>query len=149
MTQHTVTISKATEADFESLAALLASVNLPSEGVAEHLDGFLVARDTEGKFIGCAGLERYGQLGLLRSVAVSPHHQKDGLGLQITRAVLDRAAQDGVAEVVLLTTTARDFFARKFGFVETQRSAYNAQLSESAEWQMPCCSSAVLMKLTL
>ena len=50
---------------------------------------------------------------------------------------------------MLLTTTARKFFAEKFGFREAARADYDARLADSAEWQMPRCSSAAFMRLDL
>jgi amino-acid N-acetyltransferase len=139
-----VTIAKASYADLQEILALLAAVQLPQDGVAEHLDGFLIARDGH-RLVGCAGLERYRELGLLRSVAVSPDHQQGGLGTRLTAALLDEAANSGVEEVVLLTTTARDFFALRFGFAEVERAAYDERLVESPEWRLPRCASAVCM----
>jgi amino-acid N-acetyltransferase len=74
-------IRKAEQADLDDhqgLLALLTRVELPHEGVSEHLHNFFVARDQEGQLIGSAGLERYGSLALLRSVAVSPEYQYSG-----------------------------------------------------------------------
>jgi amino-acid N-acetyltransferase len=139
-----VTIAKASRADLQEILALLTAVELPQEGVAGHLDGFLIARDGN-RLVGCAGLERYRELGLLRSVAVAPDHQQEGLGTRLTAALLNGAANSGVEEVVLLTTTARDFFARRFGFAEVPRAAYDGRLAESPEWRLPRCASAVCM----
>jgi hypothetical protein len=50
---------------------------------------------------------------------------------------------------VILTTTARDFFGRKFGFEVSGRDAYEGALARSPEWNLPRCSSAVLMRLNL
>jgi N-acetylglutamate synthase-like GNAT family acetyltransferase len=59
--------------------------------------------------------------------------------------VLDDAARSGIEEVVLLTTTACDFFARRFGFTEARRADYYEILDQSAEWKLPRCASAVRM----
>jgi amino-acid N-acetyltransferase len=139
-----VTISQASRADLPEILDLLVAVELPQEGVAEHLDGFLVAREGN-RLVGCAGLERYPRLGLLRSVAVAPDSQHSGLGSKLTAALLEDAAESGLDEVVLLTTTARDFFARQFGFAKVPRTAYDERLAESPEWKLPRCSSAVCM----
>jgi len=85
------------------MLALLTVVGLPPEGVAEHLQGFVVARDANGRLVGSAGIERYGVFGLLRSVAVGPDLQRSGLGSRLVAEVLDIAANVGVGEVVLLT----------------------------------------------
>ena len=144
-----ISVSKASRADLDELLAILAVVNLPTEGVVEHLDHFWVARDIDNRLVGCAGLEMYGRLGLLRSVAVSPDSRHAGLGSKLTSAILDDAAEAGIEEVVLLTTTARDFFARRFGFLEADRADYNERLAISQEWSLPRCSSAAFMLLRL
>jgi len=63
--------------------------------------------------------------------------------------VLKRAAGEGVTEVVLLTTTAKEYFQIKFGFNEARRSGYEKRLANSPEWNLPRCSSAVFMTLKL
>ncbi len=149
MNQSTIRISKAEGTDLADLLSLLTLVELPHEGVAEHLSNFFVARNGEQQLIACAGLERYGNLALLRSVAVSPEHQHTGIGSSLSIALLEDAAQSGINEVVLLTTTARDFFARRFGFAEANRAEFEAPLASSPEWLLPRCSSAVFMRLRL
>jgi len=149
MNNQDATISGASRSDLEDIFALLTAVNLPHEGVSEHLESFIVARDAEGHLVGCAGLERHGDVGMLRSVAVSPELQKSGLGSRLTSAVVENAVGDGIKEVVLLTTTARDFFARRFGFVDAERSDYESRLTQSPEWNLPRCSSAAFMRLDL
>ncbi|MFL6212102.1 MAG: GNAT family N-acetyltransferase [Pyrinomonadaceae bacterium] len=147
MSDEAITIGPATPADLAELLALLAAVNLPPDGVAEHLAGFLVARASSGQLVGSVGLERYGDVGLLRSAAVAPDMQRAGLGARLVAALLARARAAGVQEVALLTTTARDFFARRFGFTEADRAAYEAQLAAAPEWRLPRCASASFMCL--
>jgi amino-acid N-acetyltransferase len=142
-------IERAAAADLPGLLSLLDSVNLPREGVAEHLTHFLVARDAAGRIAGCVGMERHGPVALLRSAAVAPDLQGAGLGQRLTAALLELARDEGVTEVLLLTTTARKFFADKFGFREAARADYDALLADSPEWNLPCCSSAVFMRLDL
>ena len=139
-----IAISKASPADLQEILDLLTAVQLPQEGVVEHLGSFWIARAAH-RLVGCAGLERYHRLALLRSVAVAPDCQHSGLGSKLTAALLETAAESGIDEVVLLTTTARDFFARRFRFAEVQRAAYDERLAESAEWQLPRCASAICM----
>ena len=108
----TVQIIKAQADDATALAevcALLGEVNLPIEGVAEHFSHFLLARD-DSRLVGCVGLEVYGEVALLRSLAVVPRQQKTGLGRQLTEQILKSAKASGARDVVLLTTTATDFF---------------------------------------
>lgn len=144
-----INLSPAQPSDLNEILALLTTVNLPCEGVAEHLDGFLVARDKRGQIIATIGMERHGRVGLIRSAAVAPSHQRSGLGSHLSVQLLGRAEAEGMDEVVLLTTTAREFFARRFGFAEADRAAYEEKLSGSPEWNLPRCSSAAFMTLRL
>ena len=145
----TITIRRAIDGDLGELLALLAAVELPDDGVREFLDGFVVARDPAGRLVGAAGVERHGGTGLLRSVAVAPGLQRSGLGSRLVAHVLDEAAGSGLDEIVLLTTTARTFFAERFGFHKADRSAYDATLAASPEWRLPRCSSAAFLRRSL
>ena len=149
MSERTTKIGRAATADLSELLSLLDSVQLPREGVAEHLSGFLVARDAVGRLVGCVGMERHGEVGLLRSAAVAPDLQHTGLGSRLVAALLEQARAEGVGEMTLLTTTARDFFARRFGFALGERADYESRLSGSPEWRLPRCSSAAFMRLRL
>lgn len=144
-----ITITDASLDDLSDILELLANVELPHNGVAENVDAFLVARDESSRPIATIGLERHGNTALLRSAAVAPEYQGCGIGSLLTERLLQRATNDGVERVVLLTTTAREFFAKRFGFCETSRSNYDQELAESSEWNLPRCSSAVCMSLDL
>ena len=76
--------------------------------------------DREERPIGCAGLERYGELSMLRPVAISPVRQHCGTDSRLTDSPLGDAANNRIRETVLLTATTRDFFARRFGFAGKQ-----------------------------
>jgi hypothetical protein len=52
-------------------------------------------------------------------------------------------------EVLLLKSTARDFFERRFGFVVANREDYDDRLANLPEWRLPRCFSAVLMKVDI
>lgn len=149
MNNEKITIAAATTAELDDVLSLLSAVGLPLEGVAEHLDDFLLATDERGQLLGCAGLERYGESALLRSVAVRGALKGAGIGSRLTARTLEHAKETGIKEVVLLTTTAREFFARRFGFADVSRSDYDARFSTSPEWSLPRCSSVAVMKLEL
>jgi N-acetylglutamate synthase-like GNAT family acetyltransferase len=117
--------------------------------VKEHFGSFLVARSGGGRILGCVGLEHHGEIGLLRSAAVLSEYQDQWIGNKLIRELLKRASNEGVTEVVLLTTTAGEYFQNKFGFKEAKRSDYDERLANSPEWNLPHCSSAVFMTLKL
>lgn len=136
---------KATSADLPSIEALLNALSLPVAGVAEHLEGVRVAEES-GALLGVAGLERHGQVALLRSVAVVPSSRGQGVAARLVGEVLDQARRLDLEEVYLLTTTAETYFPR-FGFVAVPLSVAPAALLASREFQDACPQSATLMHL--
>jgi len=144
-----IAITNASADDLQAILDLLSQVQLPHDGVAENLNGFLVARDESSRLIATIGLERHGNTALLRSAAVAPEYQGCGIGSRLTERLLERATNNGMEKVVLLTSTASDFFARRFGFCETSRTVFDKDLAASPEWNLPRCSSAVCMSLDL
>jgi amino-acid N-acetyltransferase len=149
MTAQIVTIERATPACLEEALSVLTQAELPHEGVKEHLGGFLVARSGEGLILGCVGLERHADFGLLRSAAVLPAYRSQRVGSKLIRELIKQAASEGILELALLTTTAKDYFEKKFGFKEANRAHYEQRLQNSPEWNLPRCSSAAFMTLKL
>jgi len=149
MIDQIVTIERASLACLEEALEILSRAELPHGGVKENIESFLVAWNDFGKLVGCVGMERHGELGLLRSAAVLPEFQGRRIGGKLVSELLMRAASEGVTEVALLTTTAKDFFEKKFGFNEASRTLYEDRLQNSPEWNLPRCSSATFMTLIL
>ncbi len=143
-----LTVSPAANADLPAIIALLASNELPTADVQpdSHPEFLITRRD--GRVIGVVGLERYGDVGLLRSLAVSPDHRGLGLGVALTRALEDSAARSGIASLVLLTETARDFFLRR-GYQVISRDDAPEAVQASSEFRSLCPDSAVCMKREL
>jgi amino-acid N-acetyltransferase len=135
----------ASQTDLAEVLNLLEQSHLPKTGVAEHIQNFILALEGN-KLIGCAGLEIYGDAGLLRSVAIAPAYQKQGLGSRLTQSILDLAEHHGLSSVSLLTETAKDYFPR-FGFAEVARAALPESLKDSAEFKGACSDSATAMLL--
>ena len=144
-----ITITEASSDELTEILDLLSQVQLPHDGVAENVRTFLIARDESSRLIATIGLEQHGNTALLRSAAVAPQYQGCGIGSRLTEQLLQRATNDGIERVVLLTSTAREFFERRFGFCETPRTKYDNDLSDSSGWNLPRCSSAVCMSLDL
>lgn len=142
-----ITTTAASPGDLTDILDLLSQVQLPQDGVAQNVSAFLVARDESSRLIATIGLERHGNTALLRSAAVAPEYQGCGIGSRLTEQLLARATIDGVERIVLLTSTARDFFEKRFGFCATSRAVFDKELAASSEWNLPRCSSAVCMSL--
>jgi amino-acid N-acetyltransferase len=140
-----ITYHPASKADLEQVLALLEASGLPTAGVPEHISSFILAKD-EGKLAGCAGLEVHDKAGLLRSVAVEQNHRSMGIGLELTRAILELAKQKHLNSLSLLTETAQNYFPR-FGFMPVHRSELPKSLWESQEFKGACPDTAVAMML--
>lgn len=134
-------------ADWPQVAELLMGASLPLEGAEQNLSSFLLAFRS-GRLIASAGLEHYGDKALLRSVAVHHTERGTGLGQEVVRRLLDQAHAAEVKAIVLLTTTADQFFPR-FGFVNVTRSEVPAEVLASPEFQGVCPSSSTVMQLDL
>ena len=140
-------IRGATSHDLPAVISLLEQNNLPLAGIDHHVATTLVAQRS-ARVVGCAALEVFGTAGLLRSVAVAEARRGEGLGHQLTQAVLDLARTRGVANVYLLTTTAASFFPR-FGFREVARADVDRAVQGSVEFTIACPASAVAMRADL
>ena len=143
----TILINSAAATDLPAILALLDRTDLPPDGLADHLSTTLVARDEEA-IIGSAALEVYDEGALLRSVAVEPSYQGQGIGQQLTQAVLSLAKEQGIPVVYLLTETAGDFFPR-FGFQTVARQDVAPSVQQSVEFTTVCPTSALVMVVNL
>lgn len=142
-----LSIGTARAHELPAVLALLARCRLPEAGLTEHADTLLVAR-SQGRIVGCAALEVYGQQGLLRSVAVDEDLRGSGLGGDLTKAVLSVASGRGVRRVYLLTETAAGFFPR-FGFTVVDRASVSGAVRASEEFTTACPTTATVMALDL
>lgn len=138
-----IRIEPATRDDADALLALMERAQLPTDGLRDHLDAALVARDGD-RVVGSAAIEVYADGGLLRSVAVDADHRGAGLGERLTAAAIEDAERRALPALYLLTTTAERFFPR-FGFERIAREDVPASVQASIEFRGACPASAVVM----
>jgi amino-acid N-acetyltransferase len=140
-------IGRANPGDLPEVHTLLQRSRLPLDGLDEHVETMIVARE-ESHVVGTAALELYADGALLRSVVVDPAVQGRRLGHKLTETALQMAQQHGVRAVFLLTTTAEAFFP-KFGFEPVARADVPASVLASVEFRYACPASAVVMRKRL
>jgi len=139
---------RAAKADLRAVEAFLAATERPVGGVADQLERFWLAVHGN-QIVGCAGLEKYGAIALLRSVAVLPERRNQGIGKALISHIMQDAMSANLTDLYLLTTHADRYFAG-FGFrALLNRSAAPNALLASAEFQGACPESATLMRLSL
>ena len=126
-----------------AIRALLAACDLPVEGAPEDAESFFVAARID-RIVGCAGLERHGADGLLRSLAVAPELRAQGLAAKLCAEVERRARELGARQLFLLTETAEAWFHAR-GYRALERSAAPRAIAASREFAAVCPAAAVLM----
>jgi N-acetylglutamate synthase-like GNAT family acetyltransferase len=130
--------------DLRGALDLLGRSELTEQDVAEGWGHYFVVREDDGRVVGVAGLEIHGEDGLLRSVAVDPDYRGQGLAASLVEAALERANRLRLRAVYLLTTGARDYFARR-GFADCDREGAPEPIRESWEFRTGCPSTAAFM----
>ncbi|MBI1806431.1 MAG: GNAT family N-acetyltransferase [Ignavibacteria bacterium] len=142
-----LTIRKATASDLSAIVDILQKTKLGTEELINHLSHFFVA-ESDGTIIGTIGLEIYKPIGLLRSAAVLPSFQGKGVGQKLVDALVEYARGQGLSELVLLTTTATDYFEKK-RFVKVRREGITGEVLTSDQFRGACPSTAIPMRKVL
>jgi amino-acid N-acetyltransferase len=140
-------IERALDSDRPAIEGLLTANGLPLDGLDVALPTAVVARDAGG-IVGCAAIEPYGPVGLLRSVCVAAELRGSGLGTRLVAAVEALAVERGVADLYLLTETAETWFPR-LGYVATVRGSVPAALKASPEFTSACPEGAAVLRKRL
>ena len=141
------TLRNATPKDLASILELLEASKLPTAGVKDHFQNFLLEFEHD-TLLACAGLEIYGDAGLLRSVVVNSRRRSKGIGSRLVNAILENAKKHQLSSISLLTQTAQDYFPR-FGFKRVTRENLPETLNASKELRGACPDTAVVMMLEL
>jgi amino-acid N-acetyltransferase len=143
-----IEIRTATAGDRDEVVALLERTALPPDGIDEQFGEPYAVATSGGRIVGAAGVEVYGDAGLLRSVAVNPAWQGHGLGQRLTEDRLRWAAARGLGTVYLMTNTAAGYFPR-LGFEPVAREEVPAAVCGSLQFASVCPSTAAVMALRL
>ncbi|MBX3162190.1 MAG: UDP-N-acetylmuramate--L-alanine ligase [Deltaproteobacteria bacterium] len=135
----------AQRADMPAVRAVLASVNLEDEPARDdQFPCFFVLRNERGTS-GTVCLEVIGDDAILRALAVHPDFRGAGYGWMLADMAVNQARWRGVRRIYLVTETASDFFAAKFGFRVVDRSTLG-KLSQHETFQR---STGVAMRVDL
>ncbi|WP_276372362.1 arsenic resistance N-acetyltransferase ArsN2 [Chryseolinea sp. H1M3-3] len=128
----------------QELESFLELNNLPFTDLTLEGNVFWKYCDPQGNMVGSGGLEMYGDVALLRSVAVRQAERSKNLGSKIVNKLLQHAKESGIKSVFLLTETAHDFFLKK-GFTDLSRDEVPIALKTSSEFSFVCPASAKCM----
>ncbi|HVV56702.1 MAG TPA: arsenic resistance N-acetyltransferase ArsN2 [Mucilaginibacter sp.] len=127
--------------------SLLSAEKLPVSDLPPGLDNFLVAVGNNEVW-GVAGLEIYGNYGLLRSLAVKPAFRDQGIAGKLVGEIEKLAQAKGLNAIYLLTETAPEYFSKK-GYIKITRTSVPAEVMHSSEFSYVCPQSAIVMQKSL
>jgi arsenate reductase len=133
--------------DRDAIRGLLLANSLPVADFDTAPLRHWVACERE-ELVGVIALEGAGKVALLRSLAVAPAWRRLGLGRALVERLEVDATAEGTRELVLLTQTARDFFAR-LGYTPLDRAAVPPAVTRSAEFTVLCREDAHCLARTL
>jgi len=137
-------LEPALSSDWHAVTALLGALRLPLAGLDDQFpEAYAVVRHG-GKLVGVAGLQRHGQFGLLRSVAVAEASRGSGIGRALVTERLAVARMAGLRGAYLLTTGAAEWFLR-LGFERVARTTVPEELLSSPEFVDACPASAACL----
>lgn len=138
-----VTVRPGTRDDRAAIEDLLASADLPRDGLGVPLTDFVVAISGD-RIVGAGAIEHHGPDALLRSLVVDPSVRSRGIGSALVAALERVAAEAGLGGPYLLTTSAESFFSRR-GYRRIPRDGAPAPVRASLEWATVCGDTAVAL----
>lgn len=140
-------VAPASAEDLTAIRALLERSGLPTSDLESARPEFAVIREN-GQVIAAGALQPFASSALLRSVVVAPERRGRGLGQALVSELERVARARRINQLVLLTQTAADFFARQ-GYRIIERSSAPEDMQASAEFHSLCPGSATCMAKTL
>lgn len=124
---------------------MLAESGLPTEDLAGSWhENFLVARDGR-TIVGCVGLESYGVIGLVRSLATSADYRGQGVASALLETLERRAAALSIGSIYGLTVTAEAFLTKR-GYKRIDRTEIPEAIRATAEFRELCPETAICLR---
>ncbi len=126
-------LRRARPEDVPAIEKLLSAEWLPPFQIHEFLETFWVL-DEDGRVLGCAGLEVYGQTGVIRSVVVHPSLRGRRFGDLLSKTAMTEARRRGAKRLYLFTGDKAPFW-RRHGFEPCSLEDWEPVARESWQWQ--------------
>jgi amino-acid N-acetyltransferase len=127
-----------------AVTKLLSDSDLPTADITFRHSVHFFGCGSGPELEGVVGLELYGDLALLRSLAVSPARRGTGWGSRLVAHAERHARDQGVKSLYLLTTTAESFFLR-LGYARLPRDEAPEAIKRTQEFAGICPVSSTFM----
>ncbi len=134
--------------DISVVTKLLQEQNLPTGGIEDQFENFILVFTHNSEFVGCGGLELYGDYGLVRSMAIRSEFQNKKIGSKLINQIEKVAKDNNIKQLYLLTETAERFFS-KHGYSTIERINIPESISNTYEYSVACKQSAIVMSKNL
>ncbi|MGE5183692.1 MAG: UDP-N-acetylmuramate--L-alanine ligase [Acidobacteriota bacterium] len=142
-------IRPARRSDMAAVRELMPLSGLTDEPARdEQFPSFYVLHNEQG-LVGAVALEVYGDDAVLRALVAHPEYRGAGYGWMLADMAVQQARWRGVRRIYLLTESASDFFAVKFGFRIVDRSTLSKRVAASETFTAPRGAGLVAMRLDL
>ncbi|MGE0549090.1 MAG: arsenic resistance N-acetyltransferase ArsN2 [Kofleriaceae bacterium] len=139
-----IAINPTAPVDMSCVRSLLAASDLPIDDIDDPMIA-LFGAFVGPSIVGVIGLQACGDLGLLRSLAVAAEHRGRGIARVLCVHVIEQARVRPMTSLWLLTTSARDYFAR-YAFEAVPRDQAPDAIRATAQFASLCPSSACVMR---
>jgi len=133
----------AQRADMAAIRGLLARVGLVNESARDDQAGSFFDLRNELGVSGCVALEVLGDDAILRALAVHPDQRGAGYGWMLADMAISQARWRGVRRIYLITESASDFFAAKFGFRVVDRSTLSKPVAAHETFARPIATTTL------
>ena len=138
--------------DKPGISQLLNRVGISHPLLGQFWPFYLVipgARGAADSIIGCVCIERVEDVALLRMLAVTPERRGEGLGYMLVETAANKARQEGVRRLYLVTDGAQGYFGEKLGFETIDRKDVDPAIASTIEYQMARSKTATWMRKVL
>ena len=129
--------------DMAAIRQLLARVGLVNESARDDQFGSFFDLRNERGVVGCVSLEVLGDDAILRALSVHSENRGAGYGWMLADMAVSQARWRGVRRIYLITESASDFFAAKFGFRVVDRSTLSKQVASHETFARPIATTTL------
>jgi len=126
------------------MARLLAESGLPTDDLSEQDLSLFLVEGTGDSVEAVGGLERRGDVALIRSIATSGKLRGQGVARAVVEELEKLAARSGIRELYLLTESAEGYFG-PLGYTKLDRANVPRTVRESRQFSSLCPDSATVM----
>lgn len=134
--------------ELDEVIQLLKEADLPVSDISLSNNLQLYALKNNNNLIAVCGLEMNNNEALLRSFVVKSNFRSNGIGKNIYNHTIKQAKNNKVNNLVLLTTTAKEWFLNQ-GWKIIDRNSVSNALASSQEFSTICPQNAICMQLKL